>query len=123
VFEARQLQHIADMQLNIGLSANYAGRGRRGNHGRGRGGRGHSRGRGGAPCSSDRSNKLLLCPSPSAKFAARPATQQLGAGTGMMNPTMKILLRLLLPPLHIRLTETGTMIPGRRITSPVILTV
>jgi hypothetical protein len=56
VFEARQLQHITDMQLNIGSSANYAGRGGRGNHGRSRGGRGRSRGRGGAPRSSDRSN-------------------------------------------------------------------
>jgi hypothetical protein len=62
VFEARQLQHITDMQLNTGSSANYAKRGRRGNHGNhGRanshGGRGRSRGCGGAPRSSDRSNK------------------------------------------------------------------
>jgi hypothetical protein len=42
------------MQLNTGLSANYAWRGGRGNHGRGRS---RSRGRGGAPGSSDRSNK------------------------------------------------------------------
>lgn len=59
-FEARQLQHITDMQLNIGSSANYVGRGGRGNHGRGRGGRGRSWGRGGAPRSSDRSNMTSL---------------------------------------------------------------
>jgi hypothetical protein len=50
-FEARQLRHHAELQLNLGASANYAGR--RGSHrGRGRSGRGHGaspRGRGGPP--------------------------------------------------------------------------
>jgi hypothetical protein len=50
-FEARQLRHHADLQLQMGSSANYAGRGgqskgRGGGHSRGHGG---GRSRGGAP--------------------------------------------------------------------------
>ena len=53
-FEARQLQHQAELQLNAGVSANYAGRGGRGDRGRGRSyrGRGRSAPRGGAPSKS-----------------------------------------------------------------------
>jgi hypothetical protein len=48
-FEARQLQHQTELQLhNHGSSANYAGRGGRGNRGRGRNDRGRGRSGGGA---------------------------------------------------------------------------
>jgi hypothetical protein len=42
-FEARQLQHQAEIQLNTGMSANYVGRGGHGHRGRGRNTRGHGR--------------------------------------------------------------------------------
>lgn len=48
-FEARQLKHHAALQLNVGSSANYAGRGSGQNRGRGRPDRGRGRSRGGAP--------------------------------------------------------------------------
>ena len=48
VFKARQLQHLAELQLNPGSSANYVGRGgQQKNRGRRDRGRGHSQG--GAP--------------------------------------------------------------------------
>jgi hypothetical protein len=47
-FEARQLKHQAPLQLNIGSSANYAGRGTQ-SSGRGRFDRGRGRSRGTAP--------------------------------------------------------------------------
>jgi hypothetical protein len=50
-FEARQLQHQAELQLNAGALANYTGRGGRGDHGRDRSyrGRGRFAPRGGVP--------------------------------------------------------------------------
>jgi hypothetical protein len=51
-FEARQLQHQAELQLNAGASANYAGRGGHGDRGHGRSYRGRFAPRGGAPSKS-----------------------------------------------------------------------
>ena len=93
-FEARQQQHQAELQLNPGFYANYAGRG--GQHKNcGHRDRGHDRSQGGAPSrpTSDRRDPSAR---PSYHICGNVGHTLFTAGIGWMSPIKMNLLLLLL---------------------------
>lgn len=126
VFEARQSQHQAAMQLHTGSSVNYAGRGGS-SRSRGRPDRGRGRSRGGPfPRLGDTRGDRRLSAIPlvlHARFVAKRDTLLCVAGTAWTHPIMNIpLLQRWHPHLPTRLIPIGTVIPAPPIILQVILT-